>query len=78
MTNPRGRASGKPQNRYAKDLCRTTSVRIDEDLRKEAEETAKIAGMVFSQFLRQSLRRNIDFHKRVEKEMVEKSFGDTQ
>lgn len=67
----RGRIAGVPQRRYTKNLSHTTSLRIEDDLREEAENAAQKAGLTFAQFLRQSLRRNIDIHEKIEKLIVE-------
>jgi len=60
--------------RYRGDLVRTTSMRIDEELRKDAEVAASYAGMTFSQFCRQALRRNINLYKSIEEEVARQSF----
>jgi hypothetical protein len=60
--------------RYQADLVRTTSIRIDERLRQEAEEAASICGMTFSQFVRQSLNRNISLCKSIEEEVARQNF----
>ena len=60
--------------RYQKDLSRTTGIRLSETLREEAEEAANYQGMTFSQFLRQSLRRNITLSKSIEEEVATRNF----
>lgn len=60
--------------RYAADLVRTTSIRIAEGLREEAEEAAAFSGMTFGQFVRQSLRRNINAYRDIEKEVSKQAF----
>lgn len=74
MQKTRGRKVGQSQKRYAGDLVKTTSIRIDEDLRNEAEDVANSSGLTFGQFVRQSLRRNIDLHKKIEQEIVQKTY----
>lgn len=60
--------------RYQADLVRTTSVRIDDRLRQEAETAAELSGMTFSQFVRQSLNRNISLYKSIEEEVARQNF----
>ncbi len=69
----KGRKVGQKQNRYAADLIKTTSIRIDDDLRDEAEKVAAHMGLSFSQFVRLSIRRNIEIYKKIELELVQKS-----
>lgn len=56
--------------RYKADLVRTTSIRIDQALRDEAEAAASAMGLTFGQFVRQSLKRNIAVCQEVEKELI--------
>ena len=60
--------------RYHADLVRTTSIRIDEKLREEAEQAATFSGMTFSQFVRQSLNRNISLCRSIEEEVARQNF----
>lgn len=60
--------------RYKKEFSRTTGIRLSEALRDDAEEAATFQGMTFSQFLRQSLRRNIDLAKSIEQEVATRQF----
>jgi hypothetical protein len=60
--------------RYIADLERTTSIRISKQLREDAERAATFSGMTFSQFVRQSLNRNITLCKSIEEEVARQSF----
>ena len=64
----------QPARRYKKEFSRTTGIRLSESLRDDAEQAATFQGMTFSQFLRQSLRRNIDLSKSIEKEVATRQF----
>ena len=61
--------------RYNADLERTTSIRLSEHLRSSAEHTASAMGMTFSQFVRQSLNRNINVCQAIEEEVARKNFN---
>ena len=65
--------------RYAKDLTRLTTIRISESLRDKAEQCADSQGISFSDFVRQSLTRNIYVAQGIEAELnkinLEKSMG---
>ena len=60
--------------RYTADLERTTSIRISDQLREQAERAATFSGMTFSQFVRQSLNRNIALCKSIEEEVSRQNF----
>ena len=60
--------------RYTADLERTTSVRISDQLREQAERAATFSGMTFSQFVRQSLNRNISLCQSIEEEVARQNF----
>ena len=62
------------QAKYGKDLSTTTGIRLTETLRDQPKKAAKFQGMSFSQFLRQSLNRNIELAKTIEKEVALKHF----
>ena len=64
----------QPARRYKKEFSRTTGIRLSETLRDDAKQAATFQGMTFSQFLRQSLRRNIDLSKSIEKEVSTRQF----
>jgi hypothetical protein len=64
----------QPARRYKKEFSRTTGIRLSETLRDDAEQAATFQGMTFSQFLRQSLRRNIDLSRSIEKEVATRQF----
>ncbi len=66
----KGRKPGQVQRRYTKNLSRTTSIRIEEDLRAEAEKAAQSIGLTFAQFVRQSLRRNIAAWQKIEDQII--------
>jgi hypothetical protein len=65
--------------RYAKDLTRLTTIRISESLRDKAEKCADSQGISFSDFVRQSLTRNIHVAQGIEAELnrinLDKSMG---
>ena len=50
-----------------------TSVRIDQELRDQAEDAAHSLGMTFSAFTRQSLIRNIQVAMDIEKQLNERN-----
>jgi TnpA family transposase len=54
--------------RYSKDLTHLTTFRLSPRLREEAERCADFLGISFSDFLRQSLTRNIHAYSKIEKE----------
>jgi hypothetical protein len=60
--------------RYTADLEKTTSIRMSDQLREEAERAATFLGMTFSQFVRQSLNRNISLCKSIEEEVARQNF----
>lgn len=60
--------------RYTADLERTTSIRISNQLREQAERAATFSGMTFSQFVRQSLSRNISLCRDIEDEVSRQNF----
>lgn len=60
--------------RYKRDLTHNTGLRLDPQLREEAERAAAYQGMTFSQFVRLSLRRNISLNQKIEKELSEHAF----
>ena len=55
--------------RYPKDLTRLTTFRLSDDLRLKSEECADYLGISFSDFIRQSLNRNIHVSMGIEKEV---------
>ncbi len=55
--------------RYSKDLTHLTTFRMSERLRDEAERCAEHQGISFSDFLRQSLTRNIHVSVKIEEEL---------
>lgn len=61
--------------RYTADLERTTSIRISEQLREDAERAASFSGMTFGQFCRQALRRNITLYQQIENEVAQRGFA---
>ena len=63
------------QRRYTSDLERTTSIRLNEHLRSRAERAASAMGMTFSQFVRQSLNRNINVCQAIEEEVARQNFN---
>jgi hypothetical protein len=60
--------------RYKADLIKTTSIRMDEQLRDDAEKAASFSGLTFGQFCRQSLRRNTNLVSEIEKEVAKQNF----
>jgi hypothetical protein len=57
------------QKQYTKDLTHLTTVRLSPKLREEAEHCAEHQGISFSDFLRQSLTRNIHIASKIEEEL---------
>ncbi len=55
--------------RYSKDLTHLTSIRISKDLRDRAEQHAEVHGISFSDFVRQSISRNIRVCSGIEEEV---------
>jgi hypothetical protein len=55
--------------RYAKDLTHLTTIRLSPTLRDQAERCADYLGISFSDFLRQSLMRNIHVSSKIEEEV---------
>jgi len=55
--------------RYSKDLTHTTTIRLSPDLREEAERYADYIGVSFSDFVRQSINRNIRVSSGIEAEV---------
>lgn len=55
--------------RYSKDLTHTTTIRLSPDLREEAERYADYIGISFSDFVRQSINRNIRVASGIEAEV---------
>ena len=64
----------QPARRYKKEFSRTTGIRLSETLRDDAEQATTFQGMTCSQFLRQSLRRNIDLSRSIEQEVATRQF----
>jgi len=64
---------------YKKDLTHLTSIRLSNDLRQQAEYHAEYLGISFSDFVRQSLIRNINISVGIEEEINrqarQRSFG---
>lgn len=54
---------------YSKDLTHTTTIRLSPDLRKEAERYADYNGISLSDFVRQSINRNIRVASGIEEEV---------
>ena len=46
--------------KYRKDLSHLSSIRLSNNLRNESNNHAKFKGMSFSQFVRESLNKNIN------------------
>lgn len=55
--------------RYPKNLTRLTTFRLSNDQRKKAEECAEYLGISFSDFVRQSINRNINVSMGIEAEV---------
>jgi antitoxin component of RelBE/YafQ-DinJ toxin-antitoxin module len=55
--------------RYPKNLTRLTTFRLSDDLRLKAEECADYLGISFSDFIRQSINRNINVAMGIEAEV---------
>ncbi|NDB59232.1 hypothetical protein EB001_12370 [bacterium] len=59
--------------RYKKNLTHLTTVRLSEKLREEAGRSADYLGISFSDFIRQSLVRNIKVSSGIEEEVSRQS-----
>ena len=59
--------------RYSKDLTQLTTIRLSPDLRNEAEKYADYFGISFSDFVRQSINRNIRVAVGIEAEVNKQS-----
>lgn len=55
--------------RYPKNLNRLTTFRLSNDQRLKAEECAEFLGISFSDFVRQSINRNIHVSMSIESEV---------
>lgn len=55
--------------RYPKKLTRLTTFRLTDDQRQRAEQCANYLGISFSDFIRQSLNRNIHVSMGIEAEL---------
>jgi|GEM_PF-4019168 len=53
-------------------------VRMTSELKSEAQAAAKLLGMNFSQFVRQSIRRNIAFTLELERAVSERIINDAK
>lgn len=59
--------------RYPKNLTHLTTCRLSPKLREDAERCADYLGISFSDFLRQSLTRNIHVSSKIEEEVNRQS-----
>lgn len=59
--------------RYPKNLTRLTTFRLSDDQRVKAEECADFLGISFSDFVRQSINRNINVSMGIEAEVNRQS-----
>ena len=59
--------------RYSKDLTHLTTFRISPALREQAERAAQWCGISFSDFVRQSITRNIFVSRSIEEEVTRKT-----
>ncbi len=55
--------------RYPKNLTRLTTFRLSNDQRQRAEQCADYLGISFSDFVRQSINRNINVSMGIEAEV---------
>jgi predicted transcriptional regulator len=55
--------------RYPKNLNRLTTFRLSDELRLKVEECADYLGISFSDFIRQSINRNINISTGIEAEV---------
>ena len=55
--------------RYSKKLNHLTTFRLSDDLRQKAGECAEYLGISFSDYVRQSIIRNIHISKGIEEEV---------
>ncbi len=63
------------QKHYTKDLTKITSVRLSANLLNEGIQCADSLGLSFSDFIRQSLTRNINLSLHSSKKDISKSNG---
>lgn len=56
--------------RYTKDLTHLTTIRLSPHMREQAERFADLHGISFSDFVRQSLNRNINVSAGIEEEVT--------
>lgn len=59
--------------RYPREFDHLTSIRLSQSLREEAEKHARFQGMTFSEFVRQSITRNIYVARDIEEEVVQRT-----
>lgn len=59
--------------RYPKEFDHLTSIRLSQSLREEAEKHARFQGLTFSEFVRQSLNRNIHVARDIEEEVIKRT-----
>lgn len=59
--------------KYSKDKGHLTTIRISNDMREQAEAAAERLGICFSDFVRQSINRNIRISMAIEEELVKKT-----
>lgn len=59
--------------RYAGDLTRLTTFRLSNSQRQQAEECAEFLGITFSDFVCQSINRNINVSMGIEAEVNRQS-----
>lgn len=56
----------KKRKKYPKDLKNLTTIRLSDDIREKAGELAEKSGISFSDFVRQSIVRNIQIAEEIE------------
>lgn len=61
--------------RYPKNLTRLATFRLSNDQRQRAEECADLLGISFSDFVRQSINRNINISIGIEAEVNRQATG---
>ncbi len=64
--------------RYSKNLSHLTTFRLSEDLRERAGECADYLGISFSDYIRQSIIRNIYVSKGIEEEVQRQTTNRTK
>lgn len=63
--------------KYSKDKGHLTSIRIPNSMRLQAEQAAEKLGISFSDFVRQSINRNLYVSTAIEEELIKQLANQT-